>query len=428
MIWFASVAAVVAVLSPRVTRPAPCTGPGPIVFVRATLLTMDSPALVPDGTVVVQDGRVTAVNPGSVPAGACRIDLAGRVLLPGLTDMHVHTAEAELPLFLANGVTLIREMNGTPTHLRLRDRIARGEVIGPRMLVASPLMVGAPLQYRHRLIASPAEAVAAAREVKAAGYDYLKIYEGLSRESYEAFVETGAALGLALDGHIPAAVGLARVLETGQALQHIEKIGMAIGGHQGDTTQLGRAAALFAGRRTWVTPTLAVLRVLDGTRTTEYTARLEAPEMAWADSASLSWWRSLAGTNPPRSPSAFYRFQMAVLPVLRAAGARFLLGTDAANPLMVAGFSVHDELATLVRDGGFTPYEALVSATRNVGEFIGDTLRGRLVVGAPADLVAAESSPLGNLAVLRRPVGVMANGRWFDRAQLDSMLAASRRR
>ena len=223
----------------------------------ATLLTMDGPALLPNGTVVVRDGRIAAVNPPTAPAGVCRVDLAGKVLLPGLADMHVHTAEPELPLFLANGVTLIREMNGSPTHLRLRDRIARGEVIGPRMLVASPLMVGAPLQYRHRLIATPAEAVIAVREVKAAGYDYLKIYEGLSRESYDAFVEEAATLGVPLDGHIPAAVGLARVLETGQSLQHMEKIGMAIGGHQGDTTQLGRAAALFAGRRTWVTPTLA---------------------------------------------------------------------------------------------------------------------------------------------------------------------------
>jgi imidazolonepropionase-like amidohydrolase len=426
MIWFAPVALAAAAVPPSGTPPIACTGPGPVVFVHAAILTRDDPALLPNGTVVVRNGRITAVNPRSVPADACRIDLAGRVLLPGLADMHVHTAEAELPLFLANGVTLVREMNGTPGHLRLRDRIARGEVVGPRMLVASPLMVGAPLQYRHRVIASAAEAALAAREVKAAGYDYLKIYDGLSRESYDAFVETAAALGLPLEGHIPVAVGLSRVLETGQSLQHIEKIGMAIGGHQGDTTQLGRATALFAGRRTWVTPTLAVLRVLDGARTTEYTARLEAPEMAWVDSASLGWWRSLAGTNPPRSPSAFYRFQMAVLPVLRAAGARFLLGTDAANPLMVAGFSVHDELAALVRDGGFTPYEALLSATRNVGEFTGDTLRGRLVVGAPAELVVAESNPLSNLAVLRRPVGVMANGRWFDRAQLDSMLTASR--
>lgn len=411
-----------------VARPEPCPGRGPVVFVHATLLAMDGPTLLPNGTVVVRDGRIAAINPPSVPAGVCRIDLAGQVLLPGLADMHVHTDEAEMPVFLANGVTLVREMNGSPTHLRLRDRIASGEVIGPRMLVASPLMVGAPLRYRHRLVTRPAEAVVAAREVKAAGYDYLKIYDGLSRESYDAFVETAAALGLPLEGHIPAAVGLARVLETGQSLQHIEKIGMAIGGHQGDTMQLSRAAGLFAGRRTWVTPTLAVLRVLDGTRTTEYTARLDAPEMAWVDSASLGWWRSLAGSNPPRGPSPFYRFQTALLPLLRAAGARFLLGTDAANPLMVAGFSVHEELAVLVRDGGFSPYEALLTATRNVGEFVGDTLRGRLVIGAPADLLVAESNPLGNLAVLRRPAGVMANGRWFDRIRLDSMLAASRRR
>jgi imidazolonepropionase-like amidohydrolase len=111
-----------------------------------------------------------------------------------------------------------------------------------------------------------------------------------------------------------------------------------------------------------------------------------------------------------------------LLGVLRQTDARFLAGTDAANPMMIAGFSIHEELATLVRDAGFSNFEAIAMATRNVGEFLGDTLRGRIAVGAPADLILVADDPLKNLSTLRSPLGVMTRGRWFARAQLDSML------
>jgi Amidohydrolase family len=418
-----------AAMTPAGMSPAPVSCvPGQVVaFLDADLLAMDAPRLRRHTTVVVRDGRVSAIDPATVPAGACRIMATGKVLMPGLADMHVHTSERELPLFLANGVTRIREMNGSPAHVALRERIARGELVGPRMLVASPLLVGMPLQYRHRLVTSAADARQAAREAKAAGYDYLKIYDGLSRESYDALVEEGAALHLPLDGHVPEDVGLERVLEAGQSLQHMDKMAFALGGHRGDTTGLAEARRLFSGRHPWVTPTLASLRALDAARTTEYTARLDAPEMAYMDSSSIAWWRSLAGTRTYAGHSSFYRFQLSLLPILRDSGARFLLGTDEGNPLMLPGFSVHDELAALVADGGFTRWEALQSATSSVGAFVGesghDSLSGRIVPGAPADLILVDGNPLDDLAVLRRPAGVMAAGLWLDRDRLDAMLA-----
>jgi hypothetical protein len=405
-----------------------CPAGAPLAFIGADVLTMDSAELLRGTTVLVRDRRILFLGADAVPPAACRIDARGKVLLPGLSDLHVHTEARELALFLANGVTLIRELNGSAEHLVLRDRIARGDVLGPHLLVASPLLVGTTLQYRHRLVSSADEARAAAHEFKDAGYDYLKIYDGLSRASYDALAQAADSLRIPLDGHIPAAVGLARVLQAGQSLQHMDKIAFALGGHRGDTTGLADARRLFAGLRAWVTPTLASLRVMDAARTSEYGDMLQQPEMAYVDSSSLAWWRSLAGPRAPRPRSAFYRFQLALLPVLREAGARFLLGTDAANPMMVAGFSVHDELTTLVRDGGFSPYEALRAATRNAGAFIGDTLRGRIVPGAPADMILADGNPLEDLAVLRRPAGVVVNGRWLDRAALDALLVSARLR
>ena len=406
-----------------------CAPKAPVAFLNVSILSMDTEALSPPSTVLVRDDKIEAINPASVPADTCRVDGQGQVLMPGLTDMHVHTSEREMPLFLASGVTFIREMNGSPTHLKLRDRIMRGELVGPRMLVASTLLVGKPFpNVRYRLITSVADAHAAAREAKDAGYDFLKIYDGLTVEQYDAFVADGRAFNLRLDGHIPADVGLARALDARQSLQHMDKISFALSGHTMDTAKFAEARRLFRGREAWVTPTLASLRALDMSRSTAFATALQRPEMAYVDSGPFAWWQSLAGPNPRGGQSRWYQYQTSLLRVLRDVNTHFLLGTDAANPLMVAGFSVHDELDALIHDAGFSPMDAIRSATRNVGDFLGDSLTGRLIAGAHADLILVTSNPLVDIAVLRKPNGVMAQGRWFTRAQLDSMLAGARLR
>ena len=404
-----------------------CPTGAPVAFVGADVLTMNDATLLRGQTVLVRDGRIAHVDAPELPDDACRIDARGKVLLPGLADVHVHTSERELPLFLANGVTLVREMNGSPAHVELRERIERGDVLGPHLVVASPLLTGAPLRYRHRLIQSAADAYAAAHEAKDAGYEFLKIYDDLTADAYAAFVDAGRTLGLRLDGHVPEAVGLEGVLAAGQSIQHMDKIAFALSGHSADSAKLPEARRLFAGKRIWVTPTLASLLALDQAGTPDYGARLERPEMAYMDAGSLAWWRSLVRDGArARARSPFYRFQTELLGVLRESGARFLLGTDAANPLMVAGFSVHEELETLVRDGGFSPYEALLAATRNAAEFLGDDTGGRVQRGARADLVLVEANPLTDLNTLRAPRGVMVGGRWLDRTELDAALAALR--
>ena len=402
-----------------------CRDGDTITIVGADVLTMMDSTLVRTQDVVVRDGFIRSISPtGGSPGEGCRIDGRGKVLLPGLTDMHVHTNEREMPLFLANGITLVREMNGSPTHVSLRARLASGQVIGPRLLVASPLLVGEPLRFRHRLIRTAQDADVAAQEAKDAGYDVMKIYDELSLPAYEALVAASRRLQLPIDGHIPAAVGLERVLATGQALQHMDKIAFAIAGHSPDTSKLLLARRLFENKRAWVTPTLASLRILDRSGTAEYAERFQRPEMAFVDSGSLAWWRSLVrGGTRPASPSGYYRFQTALLPVLKASGAQFLIGTDAANPMMVAGFSLHEELQVLVEDGGFSRYEVLQFATRNAARFLGDSLGGVVRVGARAELILVDANPMMDLSTLARPLGVLVAGRWLDRARLDSLMA-----
>jgi imidazolonepropionase-like amidohydrolase len=404
-----------------------CEAGRSIALVGGDVLTMESPDALRAATVVVENGRITAVGSDvSVPDDACRIDARGKTVLPGLADMHVHTVESEMPLYLANGVTTVREMNGSPTFVALRAKLDGG-LPGPRLLVASPLLAGVKQRFRHELIENVTDAGKAAHEADRVGYDYLKIYDGLSRESYDALVEAGTTLGIPLDGHIPEAVGIERVLAAGQTIEHMDKIAVALSGHQPDTSVLLRARQLFTEHTVWVTPTIASLYALDIAGTDEYSARMERPEMAYIDSATMAWWGSLRRSRTrPTGGSPFYRLELALLRALQEVGVPLLLGTDTGNPLMVPGFAVYDELDRLVTDAGFSRYDALRTATANAGRFLHEQGTGMIRVGARADLLLVDGDPLKDLGVLRRPAGVMANGRWFDRAALDEMLRQAR--
>lgn len=128
-----------------------CAPGAPVAFVEVDVLTMTSDRLIRGQTVLVDAGVIRAIGSPELPVDVCRIDARGKVLLPGLADLHVHTNERELPLFLANGVTLVRELNGSPTHLQLQGALERGERTGPRLVVASSLLSGQELRYRHTL-------------------------------------------------------------------------------------------------------------------------------------------------------------------------------------------------------------------------------------------------------------------------------------
>ena len=407
-----------------------------IVFHDVSILDVEAGTVLPDRTVVVEGEEILWVGPAAearLPEGATVVGGKGRLLLPGLADMHVHMDPADVPLFLANGVTTVREMNGSQTHLSLRDSIERGQVLGPRMFVASTLLAGVSQRWRHLLVPDAAAAERTAHELKEQGYDFLKVYDSLSRPAYAALAEASGALGLPLVGHVPEEVGLERVLDAGQrSIEHVEQIAYATVGHRPDPGRIPEIAGRIAGGRVWVVPTLAAQRILTQARTGAYNARLDAPEMAFVDPALVEWWKSLmapAGTPDPspddprrQRSEAFYAFQRDLVRALHEAGVPLLAGTDTPNPLLVPGFSIHHELAALV-DAGIPSIEVLRAATRDAARFVGEEGRWGVVArGAVADLVLVDGDPLEEIDALRLPVGVMVRGTWIDRQALDRML------
>ena len=347
-------------------------------------------------TVTIVDGLIVDIErsvPRDESSTATGIDGSGLTLMPGLIDSHVHMTEKDIGAFLANGVTAIRELNGSPDHLALRDSINAGEVVGPRMLVSSPLVSGREITFRHELLTSKDDAEALVSSLVDAGYDYLKIYDDLERASYEQIVTAAGSLDLDIVGHLPRAVGLAGVLLARQSIEHNEKIVVdVLGFDYSDLSPLDRAAGLIASSGVSVTPTLAVHEFMSDRRGAEVQSRIRSDEMAYVDDGILAWWKStFPSTQESYSANtngqAFMHAQRYLLQQLWDHGVPILAGTDTPNPLMVPGFSLHDELEALTR-GGLSNEAAIRAATVTPGRKLKWTVPvGEVKVGFAADLL-----------------------------------------
>jgi hypothetical protein len=260
---------------------------------------MDIERALPGQTVIVTNGRVAALGAvGSIeiPAGAIRVDGRGKFLMPGLADMHVHVfAAEEMPLYLARGITTVRNMWGWNLHLELRDRIARGLSVGPRLYTAGPIVDGSPPRLRGSAgVATAAAADSVVREQARAGYDFIKVYDRLLPSAYAAAIRTARQAGLAVVGHVPDSVGLAGVLAAGQSsIEHFDTFDRLLTSGQDSTgwsaamsdQRMSDLARDLRSRGVWNTPTLVVFEQRD--LTAEESRRL----LASANGDAATAWR-----------------------------------------------------------------------------------------------------------------------------------------
>ncbi len=436
-ILFSAVATVSIAGSPR---PECGSSSSAIAIEHASVITMADSIVHHDYTVVTDGGLIVSVGPSPracIPAGARHINARGMFLMPGLADMHVHMDADDTTLYVANGITQVREMNGTPALLSLRGLIRNGKTLGPSMYVTGPLLAGVKQRWRHVLVETPDSAIKVVSAEARAGYDAVKVYDGLSMATYRAIVSQAAREGLTVVGHIPAEVGLDSVLAAKQrSIEHLDQIITAASRaphDANDSVAIAETAKKIARAGSWVTPTIAAEYALNTTGTTGYAKRLERPEMQYQDSGTFTWWKSLAAGHGGSELSAdefrserakqYFETKLQLLRELDRAGVKMLAGTDTPNPLMVPGFSLADELTTLTR-AGLSNYRVLRMATSDAAEFIGGNF-GIIAPRRRADLILLSANPLSDLNTIRNPRAVMVRGRWLDR-ELDSML--SRRR
>lgn len=432
----------------------------PIVITNVTVIDTTGGPSRPEMTVIIKGDRITQVGKKShthVPQSAQVIDGTGKYLIPGLWDMHVHTffgtwvpggKEVTLPLFIANGVTGVRDM-GSDLDLILAARrdVASGSLLGPRMLVAGPMLDGPKTQFPASIaIATPEDGRRAVDMLKSRGVDFIKIQSYVPREAYFAIAEECKKQNITFVGHVPDAIRASEASNAGQkSFEHLIGIFEAsstvedelMKGPKGpgrflDTYDPAREAAiiqLLAKNQTWQCPTLYWERgqwLVDAIDVTKDPDAKYAP-VYWREK---SWPKFTAGiikdldTDPLPVRQKFVEHELDIVKKLQQASVPFLAGTDTpAGVDVLPGFSLHLELQRFVA-AGFTPMQALQTATINPAKFL-DKLNdlGTVEKGKIADLVLLDANPLDDIANSRRISAVFSNGRYYSRAQLDRILA-----
>src|SRR6187399_2596941 len=200
--------------------------PPPVRFRHVNVVDVRDGTVRRDQDVTIRDGRIAAIGAASDRAdgsGARTIDATGKFLIPGLADMHVHWYdERYLGLFVANGVTTVRQMWGNPLHLDWRARIEAGRLLGPRFSIASRIVDGPnPVWPESVVVADAAAGTAVVQRVKAGSFDFVKVYNRLPRDAYFAIAQAAKAGGIPFAGHVPDAVSAREASDAGQrSIEH----------------------------------------------------------------------------------------------------------------------------------------------------------------------------------------------------------------
>jgi len=427
-------------------------------------------------TVIVQGTRLAAVSAPDdllLGEGVERIDGGGGFLIPGLWDMHVHEFspffEPALRVYIANGVTGVRDMWGDLDMARdARDAISAGERVGPRAIISGNITDGANAWFPGSVIAdSPERARFVVDSLVDAGAGFIKVYSALEADVFAAIAEQATARGVDVAGHVPFSVPARDASDAGmRSMTHMfgviegcssndadvraaraEWMAMRAAGDEftnpfsdtglyrtildaADDDVCRELLTHLATNGTWLTPTLAILNNL------AYLHRLreeDDPRLQYMPQAITAGWQvPFPGTETDtpadiETREAFLTRQLAVTGMAAAAGVGILAGTDTPNPFVYPGFSLHDELELLVR-AGLSPRDALAAATTAPAEFLGATdSLGAVAEGKLADLVLLQANPLDAIGNTRGIVLVVANGRFFDRDELDALLEQVRR-
>jgi imidazolonepropionase-like amidohydrolase len=435
---------------------------GAFAITNVSVVPMTGTTVIRDATVVVRDGRIDWLGPAAsvaLPADIRRVDGRGRFLIPGLADMHTHlfadeeetpdaAAPDELGVMLANGVTAIRLMIGTPQHLQLRRAIESGRVIGPQLWVASPQVTGRK-DVNSRVVTTPDEARAAVTEIANAGYDFVKLTLAIPPDVYDAIVAEAARHGIRVVGHVDPRVGVARALAAGQHIEHLDNYLESVLADTArsrtsvsdinlfrlenwdsldhvDDAKVAEIARATAAARVWTTPTLTLFKLAFGVGQSDDEMRgrpewrLQPPKhLAAYLGAHRKFW-----ANPPTEARRrrYIEVRNQLVKEIAAAGGRILVGSDTPEWFLGYGFTVHREMESLVA-AGLTPHQALAAATRNPAEFLhalGDW--GTIETGKRADLVLLDANPLDDIRNTTRIAAVAVGGRWFERPELLRMI------
>lgn len=418
-------------------------------FQNVNLIDMTSDRVKANQTVLIKKGKIEAIGPADeieIPKGATIISGTNKYLMPGLAEMHAHIPgnsdmdllEETLFLYLSNGITTIRGMLGQPYHLKLRELVLTKQMLGPRIYTSGPSINGSTVQ-------SVGEAQRKVKIQKAAGYDFLKLHPGLTRENFDAVVATANEVGIPYAGHVSTAVGVRRALEAKYAsIDHVDgyleglvplsiRVNPNTNGFFGinftdiaDEANIDELVALTKTNDVWIVPTQAMMERWVGPENPKELAQNH--EMQYMNPNTVNNWVTTKMTllsSPNYDADRAHKFNVIrrkIIGQLHDAGVKLLLGSDAPQVFNVPGFSIQRELDAMIRSG-LSNYDALVAGTVNPALFFKDEGKyGTIVKGADADLILVDENPLESISALRKQSGVMVRGTWISAEMIAKRL------
>jgi len=435
----------------------------PLIIHDVTVIDGTGAVAKPHQTVIVRDGRIEAIRDSGMgfagKLSGTHVDGSGNFLMPGQWDMHVHMVfgdwfprgkEVSLPLFVANGVTGVRDMGGELEVLQQwRKQISAGTLIGPRIVMSGPMLDGPQPRFPSSIaVKTPEDGRKAVDDLKRRGADFIKLQSLIPRDAVFAIADEAKKQGISFVGHVPDAVRASEAATAGQkSFEHL--IGIFEGSSPFEdefirgaktekqflsTYDAKRAEALFsllAENQTWQCPTLVWERggnLIDETDFAHDTRAKYVPAY-WKD---VTWKRFTEqvehdfNIDDLATRKAFVAKELEVVNAMHRAGIPFLAGTDTPPGVYIfPGFSLHEELQRFVA-AGFTPMEALQTATLNPARFLGmENQLGTIEKGKLADLVLLNANPLEDIRNTQKIEAVVVNGRYLSRVDLDKMLAAA---
>ncbi|GAA4386004.1 amidohydrolase family protein [Hymenobacter koreensis] len=449
-----------------------------VVIAHANVVDVETGRLLPDQTVCIRQGRIERISKSAAtpPPATRTIDAQGRYLMPGLWDMHVHFRGGDsltnanrnlLPLYLAHGITTVRDAGGdlTPAVYRWRQQMEAGQLAGPRIFTSGPKLDGPKAFWAGSLeIETPAQIERALDSLQKLRVDYVKLYEStISRDAFLNAIAAAEKRGLTTTGHMPYTATLREASERGlDATEHLyyllkacsareDSITTAVRNSLGTSKPLGLFAVLpavlrtydpavaqetfrlLAKRRTAVVPTLFIQKLLTELPETDHSRDTMLAYIA--PGIQTTYARRIASARAQSPATRAFNKQlgakfMTLIPVLQAAGVTILAGSDSgpSNSYVYPGASLLGELELLVQ-AGLTPAQALQAATINGARFLkSDQRSGTIRAGKDADVVLLDGNPLENISHLRRVHTVVSRGNVYTAQDLRAMVQAVKNR
>ena len=435
-----------------------------VAFTNVNVIPMDRERVLAKQTIVVRNGVIAEIGDAKkvkVPKDAVRIDGTGKYLVPGLVDMHTHLLSDsdefpdsigpdELRVMVANGVTTVRFMIGTPELLSLRSRSAKGEIDAPSIFVASPHLTGRE-QGNNFVVNTPEEAREAVRKSKAAGYDFIKVTTFVKPEVYEAAVDEAAKQNIRVVGHADSRfVGVERAWKAKQQIEHLDgymelllRADAPVKGSVSDLyiynpenwksfeymdeSKIPEIARKTVESNPFVNPTHHFMKNSFGRLRTEEEIRKQ-PDFRFYPAKIQQQWldfykkNRFINTVSLEQRARWVQLREKLIKAIHDAGGHIMTGSDTPEFLWLYGFGMHHELKAL-KDAGLSNYAALEAATKNPSMFLGTIEQvGTIEKGRRADLMLLNANPLDDISATQNRAGVMLKGKWHEQQELNRWL------